>query len=76
MLSKKTEEPWPMPCSWPEKDGKVSSSAAWSPSLPKLVRQYDEGEEEYDYGHTCDDVIHGDSDDCGWSRPFPKLVLK
>ena len=21
-------------------------------------------------------VIHGDSDDCGWSRPFPKLVLK
>ena len=56
MLSKKTEEPWPMPCSWPEKDGKVSSSAAWSPSLPKLVRQYDEGEEEYDYGHTCDDA--------------------
>ena len=56
MLSKKTEEPWPMPCSWPEKDGKVSSSAAWSPSLPKLVRQYDEEEEEDDYGHTCDDA--------------------
>ena len=44
-----------MPCSWPEKDGKVSSSAAWSPSLPKLVRQLDEEEEEDDHGHTCDD---------------------